>query len=387
MTMGINDLHQHINADRLQRLCVSAIDHYSPTYAEEPVIRVFIDALKEAAMPYRLQRVRSRRRIGPRANIVVKAGPEPTELILAGHLDTVRLWYEGTHRSEIDGDRLEGLGAADMKSGCAAMLEALFAYQDSGRPLHKGVCLALVVGEEEYGDGAERFLETERGALTIVAEPTALHPCIAHYGYLEAHLQSKGRRAHAALPEAGRNAIEAMLQWILRLSEISRAGSENGEPIVINPREIHGGEAGFVVAEQCEAYIDIHLPPAVTVAQVESMIEQSRFTALADHPETHLHYAREFWSAGFSCNNADPRLSPLENAFEQAALLWRPSVFRSHSDAALFHTSGSLTVVCGPGELSAAHSRNEWVSLSQVNDAARLYASMIDEVCGPSSLR
>jgi acetylornithine deacetylase len=378
-------VERFVDNDRVRELLINAVDRYSPTFAEEPVIRIFLDALKEAGIPYQLQRVRSERRIGPRANILVTIGPEPVELILVGHLDTVAQWHEGSHRAEISGDRLEGLGAADMKSGCAALMEALFALRESGRTLTKGLCVALVVGEEEYGDGAERLIQWRQAPLTLVAEPTELAPCTSHFGYLEARLESQGLRAHAALPEAGRNAIEAMLRWILAISEHSRVHDENRERIVVNPREIHGGEAGFTVAEKCESYIDIHLPPSIAAPRVESMIEQSRRSVIAEHPDTRLHYTREFWSAGFSCGSADPRLSPFMEAFELADLPWSPSVFRSHSDAALFHASGSLTIVCGPGKLAAAHSRDEWVSLQEVYQASRLYAAIIERVCcGPS---
>jgi acetylornithine deacetylase len=374
-------LSKWVDAQRLRELLVEAVDHYSPTYAEEPVIRVFRDVFREASIPYMLQRVRSPHRIGPRANIVVEIGPQPPALLLVGHVDTVMLWYEGSHRAEVKGNRLEGLGAADTKGGCAAMVEAIRALVDSKRKLRQGVCLGLVVGEEEYGDGAARLAEEIRAPLTIVAEPTQLLPCIAHNGYLEAHLVTHGVRAHAAFPERGRNAIEAMLHWVLRISETVRADLET-EAVVVSPREIRGGDAGFVVAENCEAYLDIHLPPTGSATAVEQIIERTRGKILRGPAEYSLRYERCFWSPGFTEQGDGKAIGGLSEAFRRAGQAWAPSVFRSHSDAPRFHEAGSVTVVCGPGDLASAHSRYEWVSLHEVERAAHLYASIVETLCG-----
>ena len=59
-----------------------------------------------------------------------------------------------------------------------------------------------------------------------------------------------------------------------------------------------------------------------------------------------------------------------------AGLPGQPSVFRSHSDAAVFQAAGAVAVVCGPGRLEMAHSPEEQVSLDQVDQAARLYAAL-----------
>lgn len=370
-----------VDPSRLRALLVEAVDHYSPSYAEEPAIRVFRDAFRGASIPYRLQRVRSRHRIGPRANIVVAIGPQPPSLLLVAHLDTVNLWYEGTHRAEVKGNRLEGLGAADTKGGCAAMVEAVRALVDSGRRPKRGVCLGLVVGEEEYGDGAARLVDEIRAPLTIVAEPTQLRPCTAHNGYLEAHLVSNGVRAHAAFPEKGRNAIEAMLHWVLRISETLHESDPEHEPVVVSPREIRGGDAGFVVAENCEAYLDIHLPPGVSASRIEGVIERTRGEILRGPAEYGLRYERCLWSAGFVEDTDSPEIRALAEAFGRAGVAWAPTVFRSHSDAPQFHDRGSITVVCGPGDLASAHSRYEWVSLHEVERAARLYASILETVC------
>src|SRR5260221_11825903 len=63
------------------------------------------------------------RRIGHSLVATVREGTKGAKIALVGHLDVVRTEHDGAPR--IDGDRLFGPGAADMKSGLAAMLELL----------------------------------------------------------------------------------------------------------------------------------------------------------------------------------------------------------------------------------------------------------------------
>jgi acetylornithine deacetylase len=321
-----------------------------------------------------------------RSNLVVELGPQPPEILLIGHVDTVTLWPDEGHGARLEGDRLYGLGSADMKGGCSAILEAMVAVLESGVPLSKGCCAALVVGEEEEGDGAEALTQIVRAPLTVVGEPTDLRPCTHHYGYLESRFSGSGTRSHAALPELGSNAIHAMLEWILAVYDGSRSLSI-GDRLAINPREIHGGEPGFVIADSCEATIDFHLPPPAACGGVEELIEKARKSVLTRHTDLDLRYERIHWAPGFEHDGDDPALNPLRKAYEALGMDWEPDTFLSHSDANLFNESGTLTVVCGPGNLAQAHRRGEHVSIEEVELAARLYATMIHEACGDSETR
>ncbi len=374
-----------INPSRLKKLLIDAVNQYSPSYAEAPATKVFGRALKESGICPYYQRVAGEQRLSERSNIIATVGPPPIELLFVGHVDTVDLWHNGTHKARLEGDRLGGLGAADMKSGCAAMTEAICAVFESGIALKKGVSLALVVGEEEYGDGSEALLKKVNAPVTVIGEPTRLVPCINHSGYLEARLISKGQRVHAALPERGCNAIDAMLRWVLRISQLCAQYSSTGDQIAVNPREIRGGEAGFVVAEHCEAFIDLHLPPSMPYSFIETIIGDARKDVLAEYCDADLEYEKYFWSPGFQRDEEDICFSKIRKAFSRAGFSWQPSVFRSHSDAGLFHRKGSLSIVCGPGDLASAHSRDEWVSISEVERAAHIYAAMILDLCGKES--
>jgi acetylornithine deacetylase len=363
-----------LEPDRLRSLLLDAVGVYSPSYAEAPAAKVFAARLEEAGLAVEWLPVRSGHGAGPRHNLLVRLGPQPPAMLWVGHIDTIEAVH-GFHPPTVDGDVLRGLGAADMKGGCAAMVEALIALSRSGAGLARGLCLGLVVGEEEYGDGALALIETVRAPLVVVGEPTDLLPCVSHNGYMECLLTAQGSRAHAAVPEFGANAIHAMLTWILAIFDALLAPGLNGQ-VVANPREIQGGSTLFVVPAGCTAMIDVHWRPEVDPAAVSAALESARVAALSGHPLCGLASAVTFSSMGFDNSPLDPALAPFWRAMAATGLDPQPSVFRSHSDAAVFQAAGALAVVCGPGRLEMAHSPEEQVSLAQVERAARLYAAL-----------
>ena len=374
-------IDRRIDRGRIAALLVNAINHYSPTFAEAPVMWLFASALQRAGIGHELQPVPGAPGNHSRANLIVRVGPEPLALLLVGHVDTIELWHEESYSARTEGDTIYGLGAADMKGGCVAIIEALTAVAESKTPLQRGLCVALLVGEEEEGDGAQALLEEVWAPITVIGEPTSLLPCTSHFGYLETRLVSSGHRAHAALPDVGANAIHAMLAWMMQIIDESQK-LPFAEELAINPSEIHGGEPSFVVAENCEALIDFHIPPHVDREPVAELIDKTRADVLETHREVELAYKELSWAPGFiHDHDEDERLIPLRNAFERIGKKWRPSVFRSHSDANLFHPTGTLPIICGPGDLRVAHGRGENISIAEVERAAHLYGAIIYEAC------
>ena len=369
-----------IEEERLLDLLVDAVDAYSPCYAEESATRVFTSALGRAGLSCRLEPVPATLGDRSRANLIVEVGPQPPALLWVGHLDTVAASDEGEgHGARREGDLLYGLGTADMKAGCAAMVEALIAVVQSGVTLQRGLMVALVVGEEEHGDGSIAFLTRHRPpALTVIGEPTNLVACTDHYGYVECLLSAQGMDAHAALPEIGRNAIQAMLTWLAATLE-RLDGLPAADANAINLRNIRGGGDKFVVPARCEALLDLHLPPGGAETEVLALIARAR--EVVPRERVLLDYRTTFNAPGYSLDPTDPVLAPLAAAFEHAGETWAPGVFRSHSDAALFRAAGASPVICGPGHLEHAHVADERVAIPEVLRAARLYAAMIHQAC------
>ena len=376
-------VRRHIQYDRLDGLLEEAVNHYSPSFAEEPATRVFARFLEDAGIPYQRQPVVGGADTGgaSRANLVVRVGPQPPTLLWLGHVDTVIAVDEGHASSRIEDGTLYGLGSADMKSGCAAALEALRALLDSGAELRRGLCIALVVGEEEYGDGAEALAEIVPAApLTVVGEPTGLVPCLEHFGYVECELTVTGARAHAALPEVGSSAIHAMMDWLLGILD-ARRELERPERIAFNPRSIQGGGDMFAVAERCRASLDVHFAPEFEPRLIREVLEQARDASLARHASCTLSAEQLYEARGYRVEPDHASLAPVCAAFLDLDREFIPGAFRSHSDASPLYRRGTIPVVCGPGRLEVAHTPTEHVALAELHQAAELYATIFHAAC------
>jgi acetylornithine deacetylase len=382
MTGLLNTILERIDNDKLVELLVDSVEQYSPSYAEEPAMAIFAERLNEGGVRYMRQPIPdSGSPTGDsRANLIIELGPQPSTMMWVGHVDTVPLIDEEEQRIHQEGDILHGLGTADMKSGCAAIVEAVIAIVKSGVTLKRGLTVALVVGEEEYGDGSEVLLDWRTTPLTIIGEPTGLTPCVDHFGYYECRLSVTGERAHAALPEMGASAIHGMLEWMQEIMALT-ASADYAKGLTVNPREIRGGAGLFMVAQNCEAAVDIHVPPEGESSTVDRLIEDARHKAQATHPDCRLEYENLYWATGFANSAEEAVLLPIKNAFAHVGMPWQPTAFRSHSDGSLFHQKGSIPIICGPGKLEVAHTRHENVSLEETRQAARLYAAMIYEAC------
>jgi len=362
---------QAINPERLRKTFLDLLDIYSPSGKEEDIQIYLEEILNRAGFSVERQEVDL-----DRYNLRVTMGPEEARLYMVGHVDTVPAWDLDTFGPRQEGDVIRGLGSADMKGGCAAMVEAWLAMAEALKPEERpSVGLLLVVGEEENGDGSATFLESCRPTWVIIGEPTSLAAGFAHYGYLEAGFVTRGLRSHSSLPELGHNAVESMLRVLLLLGNdpmFDRARTE----IVYSIREMRSSRAGFVVPDRCETWIDLHLPPDHDPTALQNSIRGivSGFGNVI--PGLDLDVTFNFASAGYNLG-LDNRLAQiLQEIYPGLGLSLQMDAFRSHSDGNLFYAAGVKPVILGPGSLETAHTPDERVDFVEVSSAARIYAAL-----------
>jgi len=353
-----------INPQRLLRLLKRMIDIYSPSGKEEELVDYLQGYLKRHGLTAIRQEVDGRR-----ANLIVNPARAEASLALVGHLDTVSAYDLDEYGFAQEGDLIRGLGAADMKGACAAMIEAFVCLAEQGLT-GAPAALALVVGEEESGDGAERLVEDFHFPWALLGEPTDLRPCLSHYGYLEIQIVTKARRLHASLANKARNPIQDMLKLLLRLSDyVARRRPE----LVFNIRDLVSPQAGFVVPESCEAWLDIHLPPAAPLGditlEIEDLLTQERRASPALDARLRLATVQ----AGYELPAKGPLAEALQAVLAGRSLEWRPQAFPSHSDANQLWAAGVKPILLGCGRLDKAHAPDESVSFEQVRTAAEIY--------------
>ena len=115
-------------------------------------------------------------------------------LLLCGHIDTVGVaGMSDPHEPRVDGDRLYGRGAYDMKAGVAAALVAC--REAAALTLRGDVVVAAVADEEHASLGVQEVLRTISADAAIVTEPTELELVVAHKGFAWLRVEIEGRAA------------------------------------------------------------------------------------------------------------------------------------------------------------------------------------------------
>jgi acetylornithine deacetylase len=354
-----------VQSQRLKSLLRDLVDIYSPTGKEEEALE-FVEAyLKQLGLSVTRQEVDENR-----YNLIVPPSKKgKVSLYFIGHLDTVNAYDLEEYGFHQKGDSILGLGTADMKGGCAAMLEAFTAMaESSGNCLPAG--LALVVGEEEDSSGAKTLIKELDFDWAVIGEPTNLMPCLGHYSYMEVLLRTEGKRAHSSMPELGQNAIEAMLKLLLQFTEYA---TSRHQEMVYNIRQLQSFPQGFVVPDVCEAWLDLHLPPNSNTAAFERELKELVKTASKGMPDLSAMLKFEETHSGYRISPDRVPVRKLKEIYHTMSLPWETQDFRSHSDGNVLRSAGVNPIILGPGRLEAAHTPEECVSFDQVVQAAQLY--------------
>jgi succinyl-diaminopimelate desuccinylase len=238
--------------------------------------------------------------------IRAEVGPEsaPT-VVLHGHIDVVP-GLRDQFEPRIEGDRLYGRGAYDMKGALAAMLVTAAAMRDQ-----QGVRVRLgIVGDEESEEGEERGSDQLVdsgfiGDFAITGEPTDLHIGVEAKGVLALRLKVAGTAAHGATPWLGDNAVLNAIDVFRSIESLpfARHSSELFDRPSINLGRIWGGDALNKVPDLCVIDVDIrYLPdqdPAAVLDEVrgiEGIEAASLFTrppATVDRESTFVRALRE----------------------------------------------------------------------------------------------
>src|SRR5215208_6752814 len=186
-----------------------------------------------------------------------------TTLLLHGHLDVVP-GHEDQFEPRVEGDRLYGRGAYDMKGALAALLLAVADLREQSE-----VCVRLgVVPDEESEEPVDRggdllVKEGFIGDFAITGEPTDMHVGVAAKGVLAMRIEVAGRSAHGATPWLGDNAIINALDVFRAIESLPFASrsSELFDRPSINLGRILGGDALNKVPDTCFIDVDVRYLP------------------------------------------------------------------------------------------------------------------------------
>lgn len=326
-------------------------------------------------------------------------------LILQGHVDVVPVtplqhWTRDPWGGEIDGGRLYGRGAADMKAGISAILHAVRALREAGAQLAGAVLLDFVIEEECTGNGALASLERRSTAdAALIPEPFGQTKLIAQAGVLWARITVRGAAAHV-LGASGPQAVSALHKTRLVLDAITQLEHEANvrarpalwqelpHPLNYNVGTIRAGDWPSTVPAECTLEVRLSVFPGEDLEEARERFRTGLLQAcaaddwLAEHPPEITFFA--FNAEGFELAGDEPILTTLAAAHNE--LLERPLepyVSTATTDARFYNLYYGIPATCyGPlgGNL---HAPDEWVDLASVREVTRVLAATILAWCGP----
>jgi acetylornithine deacetylase/succinyl-diaminopimelate desuccinylase-like protein len=308
-----------------------------------------------------------------RSNVIARLRPKNKirqTILLAPHLDTVGADVTKFIPQRKNG-RLHGRGACDTKGSVAAMLSALCELANSkSRPLETEIIFAGLIDEEHAQAGSRALAEKLRAALAIVGEPTGCRVVTAHKGSLWLQLETRGRAAHGATPQLGKNAVLEMARIVEVLeTEYAAQLRKRKHPLLgaatANVGTICGGTQPNIVPDSCAISVDRRTLPGETeksvIREITARLQAKKLSAKISSAK--LAPARPL--------ETDARL-PLVRSFLRSVKQARPAGVDYFCDASVLSAGGIPSVVFGPGDIAQAHTADEWISLAQLERAKDL---------------
>jgi succinyl-diaminopimelate desuccinylase len=294
-------------------------------------------------------------------------------LVVAGHLDTVP--PAGNASPSVDGERLFGVGAADMKGGLAVMLDLARSLPEPSVDVTWCFYACEEITRDESG---LRRLWAERpdlvaGDAAVLGEPTDCVVEAGCQGTMQVELALTGERAHTARPFAGRNAIHRLSPALDRIARwqsrrVTLDGCEYAEQM--QAVALKGGVAGNVVPDRAALAVNYRFAPDRTSADARQVIDELLGDLVDDEVGDTLTVLDE--ADGAPPALEDPLLQSLVAATAHA-----PRAKVGWTDVATFWGHGVPAANFGPGDPLLAHHPGESVTSSSLRRAREVLAGIL----------
>lgn len=328
-----------------------------------------------------------------RANFIARMGDgEGPELILNGHLDVVPAdgtWDMNPFELFEDGELVYGRGVCDMKGGLAAMCQVALYVAGQGGPKRGTLKLVFVADEEDANRGLGAYLE-EYGCAgevyAVIGEPTNLEVAVAHRGVTRSYVDIRGAARHAALPEDGTSSIEKLPDVLHAIGEVNRDMESRRHPVLLPPgisvTMVKAYEKDNVVPGRVRLLTDFRILPDMDCQESEEILRQ----AMAGVGIEHVEIMNHFFMPGGEISVDDPFVKLCcETAGRVRGKRLAPQAFDASCEQCFLIGAGMKAVILGPGSLKQAHTRNEFLELKQLEQAAVIYEKLVKEILGVRS--
>jgi succinyl-diaminopimelate desuccinylase len=327
-------------------------------------------------------------------NLWARRGRAPPLFCFAGHTDVVpsgplEEWHSDPFVPVIRDGLLYGRGAADMKSGLAAMLTATEEFV-AARPRHIGSIAFLITSDEEGPsvDGTRRVVQTlsERGEhidWCLVGEPSSELSIgdtikVGRRGSLSGRLTVHGVQGHVAYPQLAENPVHTLAP---ALAELTRRewdrGTEHFQPTSFQVSNLNAGTgAPNIIPGELKARFNLRYSPVQTIDKLKASVE----AILQRHA---VRYTLEWYVSGEPFYTAPGLLCDAvgEAVAEVTGVLPTLSTGGGTSDGRFIAPLGAQVVELGVVNASI-HKVNECVRLTDIEALHRMYFNVLQKLLG-----
>lgn len=287
---------------------------------------------------------------------------KPT-ILLNSHIDTVKPvngWRKQPFTAKTEDGKLYGLGSNDAGASVVSLLQA-YRYLTTTEQAYNLIFLASCEEEVSGKNGIESVLpQLPPIALGVVGEPTEMHPAIAEKGLMVLDVHAYGKAGHAARNE-GENAIYKALddiQWF-RTYSFPKESPLLG-PVKMSVTQVNAGTQHNVIPDLCNFVVDIRSNECYT--------NEELFTEICSHIQG------EAKARSFRLNSS--HIEAGHPFVKRAIALGRiPFGSPTLSDQALMKFP---SVKIGPGKSSRSHTADEYIKVSEIEEAIGMYIEILD---------
>lgn len=325
----------------------------------------------------------------------VKGKREGATILLDGHIDTVPVkdrsaWKHDPYGSEIEDGKLYGRGASDMKASVACMAAAA-SYFVRERDFAGTIVLSCTVEEECFEGVSSRYVSSSvKPDYVIIGEATTGSVKIGQRGRAEVVVESFGRSCHSSNPEKGDNAALKLVDAIKVLEKVPIHKDDLlGEGILVLTDIISSPYPGSsVVPDYAKATFDRRLlvgeTPASVISELQEILDSNGVDAKVSiaYGEALCYTGKRIESERFFPAWKTPLSSKLTStalaALESAGLPHSISHYSFCTNGSHFAgEAGIETIGYGPSLETIAHTPDEYIELSEIENAVKGYIAIL----------
>jgi acetylornithine deacetylase/succinyl-diaminopimelate desuccinylase-like protein len=299
-----------------------------------------------------------------------------TRLLFGPHLDTVGVggMTIAPFGAELRDGRVWGRGASDTKGSMSAMLWALHEHRDLIPKLDAQIVFAGFMSEESGQDGSRDFAKRHASEVdfALVGEPTGMDAVHAHKASWWIEFSTSGRAAHGARPELGDNAILKLVPLIQALEAFARERLPAYDDAVLGRstlsiNQCQGGTRANIVPDRASIIVDLRATPALHNAGIPALLRswldqrglsETKIRIIGDSPVLN---------------------TPIDHPIVQRlnGMGSRPVTAPWFCDAGWLAQAGIPGVAIGPGSIDQAHTKDEWIHVSDLEAGADFFGKFL----------